>query len=152
MENVLDRKLAALEKVSDKIRLLDRAGMSRADIARKLGKRYQHVRNVLERDREKSAKPDRSFPGSIDAGEGVQSVRVRVSKEGMLYLPAPILDQLQLGEEGMLTLRVEDGELHAISPQVAIARLRAIARSLNLDGASVVDELIAERRREAANE
>jgi hypothetical protein len=34
--------------ISDRIRELDRLGMPRADIARRLGKRYQHVRNVLE--------------------------------------------------------------------------------------------------------
>ncbi|HEY5007143.1 MAG TPA: hypothetical protein VII42_04010, partial [Caulobacteraceae bacterium] len=33
--------------VSDKIRALDAAGAPRAEIARFLGKRYQHVRNVL---------------------------------------------------------------------------------------------------------
>jgi hypothetical protein len=34
--------------ISDRIRALDRLGMPRAEIARQLGKRYQHVRNVLE--------------------------------------------------------------------------------------------------------
>ena len=37
--------------VSDKIRALDAAGHPRAEIARVLGKRYQHVRNVLEADK-----------------------------------------------------------------------------------------------------
>lgn len=36
--------------VADKIRALAGAGVPRADIARFLGKRYQHVRNVLEGD------------------------------------------------------------------------------------------------------
>ena len=36
--------------VADKIRALSAAGVPRADIARFLGKRYQHVRNVLEGD------------------------------------------------------------------------------------------------------
>src|ERR1700753_1713892 len=36
--------------VADKIRALAAAGVPRADIARFLGKRYQHVRNVLEGD------------------------------------------------------------------------------------------------------
>ena len=36
--------------VADKIRALAGAGVARADIARFLGKRYQHVRNVLEGD------------------------------------------------------------------------------------------------------
>src|SRR6516225_8647367 len=36
--------------VADKIRALAAEGVPRADIARFLGKRYQHVRNVLEGD------------------------------------------------------------------------------------------------------
>lgn len=36
-----------LTTVSSKIRALDAAGMTRSEIAKALGKRYQHVRNVL---------------------------------------------------------------------------------------------------------
>ena len=45
---------AALDKadtISGKIRALDKAGFTRADISRILNKRYQHVRNVLEQDK-----------------------------------------------------------------------------------------------------
>src|SRR5476649_533140 len=41
--------------VADKIRALAGAGVPRADIARFLGKRYQHVRNVLEGDAQSGA-------------------------------------------------------------------------------------------------
>jgi hypothetical protein len=41
--------LQELRTVADKIRYLDQEGLSRADIARTLDKRYQHVRNVLVR-------------------------------------------------------------------------------------------------------
>lgn len=40
--------------VSDKIRELDQMGISRAQIARLLNKRYQHVRNVLVADKRKA--------------------------------------------------------------------------------------------------
>src|SRR5271155_4077603 len=40
--------------VADKIRALAAAGVPRADIARFLGKRYQHVRNVLEDDAQRA--------------------------------------------------------------------------------------------------
>lgn len=42
--------LDAQTTVSGKIRYLAKAGMSRADIARTLGKLYQHVKNVLDAD------------------------------------------------------------------------------------------------------
>ena len=40
--------------VADKIRELDEMGIERAQIAKLLGKRYQHVRNVLVRDQRKA--------------------------------------------------------------------------------------------------
>lgn len=43
----LEAKLSYYSTVSGKIRYLDSIGYSRAEIARKLNKRYQHVRNVL---------------------------------------------------------------------------------------------------------
>ena len=46
MKEVIENK----ETVSDKIRSLSSEGYSRSDISRFLGKRYQHVRNVLEGD------------------------------------------------------------------------------------------------------
>jgi len=42
--------------VSGQIRVLAKSGMPRADIARVLGKRYQHVRNVLVEDARKASK------------------------------------------------------------------------------------------------
>ena len=47
---ITEKQTAALQtkNVADSIRYLDDQGYSRADIARILGKRYQHVRNVLE--------------------------------------------------------------------------------------------------------
>ena len=38
-----------LPSIAARIRALDAAGYARADIAKFLGKRYQHVRNVLVR-------------------------------------------------------------------------------------------------------
>ena len=57
--------------VSDQIRALDKAGLPRAEIARRLGKRCQHVRNVLEGDKARDphpATPARSV-------EGFQAIR-----------------------------------------------------------------------------
>src|SRR5690242_1483542 len=43
--------------IADKIRALDAGGLPRAEIARRLGKRYQHVRNVLEGDKLRALAP-----------------------------------------------------------------------------------------------
>ena len=42
-----DKFIADSGSVSNAIRILHSQGVSRGDISRKLGKRYQHVRNVL---------------------------------------------------------------------------------------------------------
>lgn len=43
----MQTKLDSFNSVSAKIRFLDYNGIDRADIARILNKRYQHVRNIL---------------------------------------------------------------------------------------------------------
>ena len=49
-QHQIDGITSGLKTKSDKIRALNAAGVSRADIGRHLGIRYQHVRNVLVSD------------------------------------------------------------------------------------------------------
>ena len=46
---------SSLPTMSAKMRALDHAGWTRADIARGLDRRYQHVKNVLDRPLQQSA-------------------------------------------------------------------------------------------------
>lgn len=62
----LKKILADEETVSGQIRALARRGWSRAEIARALGKRYQHVRNVLEDDKRRTG----AAPAAPSAGPG----------------------------------------------------------------------------------
>ena len=48
-ENI-EKELEKYETTSDKIRYLNAKGFSRGAISTLLGKRYQHVRNVLTQD------------------------------------------------------------------------------------------------------
>lgn len=77
---------------------------------------------------------------------------LNITAEGGLVLPRALLDEMMLDPDGRVTARVKDGELHIISPMVAIRRAQRIARTLDRGEGSVVDELIAERRAEAARE
>ena len=43
----LDVELSKLPTTSSKIRFLNSKGLTRSQIAKKLNKRYQHIRNVL---------------------------------------------------------------------------------------------------------
>ena len=139
-------RLAALTTVADRIRLLDGEGYPRAEIARILDKRYQHVRNVLERDAAARVARAPALDGSV--------FRLEVARNGTLRLPPEVLDALGLSNGGTLSARLEAGELRLAEPVAALRRLQAmlepLAERMRADGVSVVDELIADRRAEAA--
>jgi hypothetical protein len=52
----------------------------------------------------------------------------------------------------VLFARLEEGEIKLLTPQAAMRRAQAIVRQFVPEGVSLVDELIADRRREAARE
>lgn len=140
----LRAQLAALDVVADRIRLLDRRGYARADIARILGKRYQHVRNVLERDAAAAA-PE--TPGGAQDVPGPDAVlRIEVAADGTLRLPPGVLRGLEVPRGGVLSARLVEGRLTLVAPLVALRRAQRIAQKYKVEGRSVVDEFLAERR------
>jgi antitoxin component of MazEF toxin-antitoxin module len=142
LDQDLKLEIENLNTVSDRIRLLDNRGIARADIARFLGKRYQHVRNVLEQDRRKSEQPAYN-----QTNQGVW--HLSVGKSGQLNLPQSIVDQIQLGPGREVVLTVENGELRINSVMTALRKAQALVQKLVPAGESMADELIADRRREA---
>jgi len=143
-----------LKTKSDKIRALDHAGYPRADIARFLGIRYQHVRNVLMQPDTKSKSADKSgLVGSTVAPEGVRTrMRLKIDAGGRIALPPAVREAMNIGENGNVLAWLENGELRLVSPQVALAQVQALARQLLEGSDSLADELIAERREEARRE
>ncbi len=147
----MKRIAEGLPTISAKIRALDAAGFMRADIARFLGKRYQHVRNVLVRGRPKSEATQ--FQGSIrDEPGDVESQKIRILADGRMVIPAKMRSAMLIDEGGYLTARVVEGELRVLTPKAAVFRLQRRLREQVPEGVSVVDELIAERRTEARRE
>jgi bifunctional DNA-binding transcriptional regulator/antitoxin component of YhaV-PrlF toxin-antitoxin module len=151
--------LGANATVSDKIRALDRAGFARADIARLLGKRYQHVRNVLEGDKLTVWPRVQASRGESVAESAApyslmppDACRLVVGPRGALTLPPDVLAALGLDTGDVLIGVVEAGRLVLTDAVSAARRARDRLRALLPPGASMADELIADRRREAANE
>lgn len=152
--------------VSDKIRALAAQGCPRADIARALGKRYQHVRNVLEGDklRGQSAsgraggveEPQRPFRGPArvrdveNRGNGLYRLAVR--EDGSVVIPAAVLETLGLAVDGGVIAELTGDEFRLISRMAALKRAQDLLRPYMKEGVSWADELIAERRREAERE
>lgn len=139
--------------VSDRIRALDRAGHSRAEIARLLGKRYQHVRNVLEADKAKGTLMAQSTPPQ-SATQPLRGDRFRfvVGADGILTLTAEA--QAALGvQPGSVIIGLMRGESMMLTEGgVSSRRARDRCAPYIQPGVSVVDEFIADRRKEAERE
>lgn len=76
----------------------------------------------------------------------------RIGEGGRIVIPAEIRKELDFNVGDKVMLRVVDGELRVCTVAQAIRRAQEIARTHIPPGRSLVDELIAERRAEAARE
>jgi AbrB family looped-hinge helix DNA binding protein len=84
--------------------------------------------------------------------EVTASVWTKLGEGGRLVIPAEIRKMLGLSVGDSVLLRVEDGELHVITSEQAWNRAQGIVRRFVPPGESLVEELIADRRGEAARE
>jgi AbrB family looped-hinge helix DNA binding protein len=79
-------------------------------------------------------------------------LRVRLNENGRVVIPASVRKMLGMNAGDELILRVEDDELHVTTMQKRLERAQRLVRKYIKPGASLADELIADRRREARNE
>jgi hypothetical protein len=165
----LDEIVRPHATVSDRIRALSAAGVPRAEIARYLGKRYQHVRNVLEGDAQsggyvlgradlsgvrESAPP---FERQNDDSEYIQgrgngAYRLVVRPDGSLLLPKEIAQALDAGPGGIVMAKLKGDEFTLISADTAMERIREVVARYIPKDVNLADSLIASRRAEAARE
>jgi len=142
-----DRLTEGLATKSDKIRVLGRHGARTADIARYLGIRYQHARNVL-----KEAGLHKAGDAPENQPKGQQSYAwVELGADGGLTIPAHLLTQSGL-EPARVHVRLTEDGIEVLSQAAALKRAQAIMAPYKRPGVSEVDEFIAERRREAERE
>jgi len=147
--------------VSDKIRALDAAGAPRAEIARFLGKRYQHVRNVLV----EGAPKERYTVGRVEFSDVREApapafsmdaetsmFRLPIAQDGTVKLPASVLEALGLKPGGIAIAELRADHLTILSVGESIRRVQRMVRELIPGNHSLVDALIEDRRREAAAE
>ncbi len=78
-------------------------------------------------------------------------MHVVVGQKGRVVLPAPLRQALGLAVGTELIARVEDGRLILQSREAALEDLQRLFDHIPRE-VSLVDELIAERRREASHE
>lgn len=76
----------------------------------------------------------------------------RLGANGRIVLPAAYRKALGLAQGDELVLTLEDDALRIMSLHAAIRRAQAIVRQYIPEGARLSDELLADRRLEAAHE
>ena len=156
MTKVLDRQTRnAMTKIADglpskaeKIRRLRCADFNRSDVAFFLDISYQHVRNVEMRAKEKEA---RQAMVETPAKPPAQ-IWTQVGPDGRVVIPAVYRSLLGIEGGGHVLLRFEDDEVRMVGRDTAIARVQALVAKYVPEGVSLVDELLAERRREVEQE
>jgi AbrB family looped-hinge helix DNA binding protein len=157
----MDKVVAGFHTKSDKIRELAKAGYSRSEIADFLGIRYQFVRNVLVNDERVAsrAESDRNTQERANSEavtlshEGKPySAKVRVEPNGRVEIPPAFRLALGLKENDPLILSLDDDAIRLMSLPAAVRKAQSIVRKFIPEGVSLVDELLAERRREAERE
>jgi bifunctional DNA-binding transcriptional regulator/antitoxin component of YhaV-PrlF toxin-antitoxin module len=141
-----------MKTASEKIRALDDAGFERADIARFLDTRYQHVRNVLVGPRPKATEQASLASGDAERPGHVLKGRIQIGAGGRVVIPSEMRAALGVTDGDTLQARVVDGELRLMSRETALRYAQNLVRQYIPEGVSLVDELIAERRDESAKD
>ncbi len=139
-----------LASKSAKMRALAKAGYKRKVIADFLGTRYQFVRNVLVQDEARNAK---KVAETTASGEPkLAPAKLQLGPNGRIVIPAAFREALGLSEGDALIASIDNGELNLLTRRAAVRRAQAIVRQFVPEGVSLVDELIADRRREVERE
>lgn len=153
----LDEIVQGLITKSDKIRALGRQGVPTAEIAKYLGIRYQHARNVLVDGGLATTKRHDVIadkPSLSDAERQVDSKPqwVEVDMQGKMQLPIHLCEVVGISSGTRVHVRVNGDAIEVLSQRAALQRAHDIVRKFVPQGVSLVDELIADRRREAKTE
>jgi hypothetical protein len=145
-----DRDMARLTQglrtKAAKIRALAAAGVARAEIARFLNIRYQHVRNVLTAPSPETAEGAAPPSGRPPASA---SVTMRMNDAGALLAA---LRGAGMRDHETVSVEVEPGKVTVRSFAVALEEARSLAAPFLAGKPSAADELIKERRADAKRE
>jgi hypothetical protein len=146
---------------SDKIRALNRGGLPRARIADALRVKYQFVRNVLEADRVReeqlsvaeAAAPDLRPPARPPEPSRIGNLyRMPIGPGGVVTLPPDVLEAFGLAEGGVAVADLEGDMFMIISPRESVRRIRSVIPQWRPGEPLWSEALIADRRREAAED
>ena len=81
-----------------------------------------------------------------------QLIGLTLASNGRVVIPAAMRAALGLKDGGRLVARLEDGAIILEPIETSVRRAQALVAAYARPGVSMVDDLIAERRAEAARE
>ncbi|MCH8063130.1 MAG: AbrB/MazE/SpoVT family DNA-binding domain-containing protein [Chloroflexi bacterium] len=79
-------------------------------------------------------------------------IKTKLGKGGRVVIPAEYRKRLGIEPGDEIIVSFKDGEIKITTVREAVRRAQEIVRRFVPEGVSLVDELIQERRREAARE
>jgi AbrB family looped-hinge helix DNA binding protein len=82
----------------------------------------------------------------------MKNLSSQVDKNGRIVLPSECRKELGVKPGDRVIILIEDGKVRLLSVKQAIKEAQEIVRSFVPEGVSLADELIRERREEAARE
>ena len=82
----------------------------------------------------------------------MKTFKTHLGKNGRVVIPAQFRKDLGISEGDNLLLSLDDGVIRIMTLGKAIQRVQELVRRYVPEGVSLADELIAERRAEAARE
>lgn len=133
---------------ADKIRALARARVPPADIARFLGIRYQHAYNVMKR----SGITTDSVMDAPARGGPPGPAKATLDSYGRIAIPENLRSALGVSAGDELLMSVEGEELRLFTRAAGLRVAQSIVSKYAQAEDGLADELIDDRRREAANE
>jgi bifunctional DNA-binding transcriptional regulator/antitoxin component of YhaV-PrlF toxin-antitoxin module len=133
---------------ADKIRALARARVPPADIARFLGIRYQHAYNVMKR----SGITTDSVMDAPTRGGPPGPAKATLDSYGRIAIPENVRSVLGVSAGDELLMSVEGEELRLFTRAAGLRVAQSIVSKYVQAEDGLADELIDDRRREAANE
>lgn len=156
----MSKRAGGQQSKSGKIRVLYKAGYRQADIARHLGIRDQFVSNVVRGMKDKSiqgkaASPEVTYPDDAKEDEGDEAprvLRVTMGPQGRIVVPVAFRQAMGVDEGSVVVLEREGEIVRMMSEDAAVRAVQAMVRRYVPKDVSLVDALLAERRREAEGE
>ena len=82
----------------------------------------------------------------------MDTCKIQIASNGRMVLPVALRQRLHVEKGGLLLVRDEDGKLLLESVDDAVRRAQALVRRYAPRAEGVTEELLAERRTEAAGE